>query len=241
MNTAKLEKETQVEGVRHREYITQISNWIKLVNTLMEPAGVIEKGIAEALSLRERSGTGYPRRAAVLGTNGRGLLAALMLRLRSIDVVAMDRTFAHFQSVGRGRERRSNHTATSPGLLNPQLVEEIGARYVSTRPLRVSEVSEEQGTFDLIVVTRGDFPFVLNALDELGKNGVLVDLTPGDRMIQILSIGASSRFAVKHQIRFGGGGPDREHAERAARYLALADVAYPGWLAKAADVADRRP
>jgi len=239
MNTAALEKETQVEGVSHREYITQISNWIKLVNTLMEPTSVIEKGIAEALSLRERSVIGYPRRAAVLGTNRRGLLAALMLRLQSVDVVVMDRAFAHFQDVGR-RERRSNHAATSPGLLNPQLVEEIDARYVSTRPLRASDVSEQRGTFDLIVVARGDFPFVLNALDGLGKNGVLVDLTPGDRMIQILSIGASSRFAVKYRIRFGGDGPDREHAERAARHLALADVEYPGWLAKAADVSDCR-
>jgi hypothetical protein len=88
-----------------------------------------------------------------------------VLRLRGLDVT----TFGN----------------TMPPFLNSRLIEELGARYVSTKELSLSEGSAKYGPFDLILEGTGYSPLVFEAMNVLAKNGVLamVSVTGGSRQM----------------------------------------------------------
>src|SRR5881394_813878 len=112
------------------EYIVKVPQGLKHVGVLLEPFTVVEKGIHQAYEIQRRLKVWRPRRAAVMGAGTIGLLATLTLRLRGIDVT----TFA--------RNPKPN--------LNAQLIESIGARYVSTKDIPIAEAAKQNGPFDLI-------------------------------------------------------------------------------------------
>src|SRR3954465_2374509 len=91
------------------EYIVKIPPGLKNVAVLLEPTTVVETGIAPAYEIARRLRVWRPRKAAVMGAGTIGLLAALVLRLRGLDVTVFGRT--------------------APPYLNSDLIEELGARY----------------------------------------------------------------------------------------------------------------
>src|SRR5438552_1636372 len=95
------------------EFIVKVPSGLKQVGVLLEPTTVVEKGIYQAYEIQRRLKVWKPRKAAVMGAGTIGLLATLVLRLRGLDVT----TFAR---------------STKP-YLNAGLVEELGARYISTK------------------------------------------------------------------------------------------------------------
>src|SRR5215831_2200604 len=94
------------------EYIIRVPENLKEVGVLMEPMSVAQKAIEQAYRIQQRLRVWQPKRAAVLGASTLGLLATLVLRLRGLDVT----TFGN----------------TMPPTLNSRLIEEVGARYIST-------------------------------------------------------------------------------------------------------------
>ena len=68
------------------DFIVKIPQGLKEVAVLLEPVTVVEKGIAQAYEIQRRLRVWRPRRAAVVGAGTIGLLAALALRLRGLDV-----------------------------------------------------------------------------------------------------------------------------------------------------------
>src|SRR5881409_4543425 len=95
------------------EFIVKVPQGLKEVGVLLEPTTVVEKGIAQAYELQRRLRVWKPKRAAVMGAGTIGLLATLVLRLRGLDVT----TFAR----------------TPKPYLNADLIEELGAHYISTK------------------------------------------------------------------------------------------------------------
>ena len=153
-------------------------------------------------------------RRAVLGTGTLGLLAALLLRLRGLEVVGLGRT--------------------QPPFLNSQLLEEIGVRYISTKSKTLKQVSEEFGPFDFILEGTGFSPLVFEAMEALGKNGVLamVSITGGDRKLEIPADHINQGFVLGNKVAFGSVNASQADFERAVQDLAQAELAYPGWLSK---------
>ena len=74
------------------EFIVKIPRGLKEVGVLLEPTTVVEKGIAQAYEIQRRLRVWRPRKAAVMGAGTIGLLAALALRLRGLDVTVFGRT-----------------------------------------------------------------------------------------------------------------------------------------------------
>src|SRR5712691_184372 len=144
------------------EYIVKVPDGLSDIAVLAEPLSVSEKGIIQAFEIQRRLKVWQPRKAAVLGAGTIGLMATLILRLRGIDVTVFGRTRAPY--------------------LNSELVEALGARYVSTQdePLR------EGGRFDLISEATGFAPIVFESMEALGKNGVLVlaSVTGGNQTVE---------------------------------------------------------
>jgi len=196
------------------EYIVRVPEGLKHVGVLMEPTSVVEKGIGQAFEIQRRLRVWRPRRAAVLGSSTLGLLATLVLRLRGLEVVTLGRTM--------------------PPFLNSQLLEEIGARYVSTQDMSLKQASEEFGPFDLILEGTGVSSLVFEAMEVLANNGVLimVSVTGGNRKVEIPADKINLGFVLGNKVAFGSVNANREYFETGAKDLSQAELQYPGWLSK---------
>jgi glucose 1-dehydrogenase len=196
------------------EYLVKIPQGLAEVAVLLEPTTVVEKGIAQAYEIQRRLRVWRPRRAAVLGAGTIGLLATLALRLRGLEVT----TFA--------LDRKP--------YLNADLVEAVGARYVSTREMPLLQGAQEHGPFDLIFEATGYSPIVFEGMQALGKNGVLVlaSVTGGDRTIEVPADRINLEFVLGNKVMVGTVNANREYFELGVRDMAQAEAEYPGWLGR---------
>jgi len=196
------------------EYIVRVPGGLKDVGVLMEPTSVAEKAIAQAYEVQRRLRVWRPKRAAVLGAGTLGLLTTLFLRLRGLEVVTLGLNPAPY--------------------LNSNLVEELGARYVSTKDISLRQASEKYGPFDIIVEGTGYSPLVFEAMDVLAKNGVLVmvSVTGGERKVEIPADKINLGFVLGNKVAVGSVNANREYFETGVKDLADAELSYPGWLSK---------
>jgi len=194
------------------DFIVKIPQGLKQVGVLLEPLTVVEKGIHQAYEIQRRLKVWRPRRAAVMGAGTIGLLAALVLRLRGIEVT----TFA--------RNPKPN--------LNASLIEQLRARYVVTQEVPILEGGKTFGPFDLIFEATGNSGVVFDGMQALGKNGVLVlaSVTGGDHMIQIPADRINLDFVLGNKVMVGTVNANREYFEMGVRDMAQAEAEFPGWL-----------
>jgi threonine dehydrogenase-like Zn-dependent dehydrogenase len=194
------------------DFIVRVPRELREVGVLLEPMTVVEKGIAQAYEIQRRLRVWKPRRAAVMGAGTIGLLAALALRLRGLDVTVFG------QRPGPYR--------------NSDLLGQIGARYVTTRTLPVAQGAREHGPFDLIFEATGFSPIVFESMEALGKNGVLVlsSVTGGDRRVEVPADRINLEFVLGNKVMVGTVNANRDYFERGVEDMALAEATYPGWL-----------
>src|SRR5687768_1549433 len=126
------------------EYIVKVPSGLKEVAVLLEPTTVVEKGIAQAYEIQRRLRIWRPRKAAVMGAGTIGLLAALVLRLRGLEVTVFGRTAAPY--------------------LNSDLVHALGARYESTATTPIVDGATRYGPFDLIFEATGASSVVFESM-----------------------------------------------------------------------------
>ena len=196
------------------EYLVRVPEGLRHVGVLMEPTSVVEKAIAQAYEIQRRLRVWRPRRAAVLGASTLGLLATLVLRLRGLEVVTLGLRKAPY--------------------LNSTLIEQVGARYVSTEETSLTEASRQFGPFDIILEGTGFSPLVFEAMDVLAKNGVLVmvSVTGGSRRVEVPADRINLGFVLGNKVAVGSVNANREYFETSVKDLSTAELAYPGWLSK---------
>jgi threonine dehydrogenase-like Zn-dependent dehydrogenase len=196
------------------EYLVRIPQGLKRVGVLMEPTSVAEKAIGQAWEIQRRLKVWRPRRAAVLGTGTLGLLASMILKLRGLEVTAF------------GLKQGSH--------LNSRLLEDIGVRYVSTADRSLRDAAREFGPFDFILEGTGYSPLVYEAMDVLGKNGILamVSVTGGERTIEVPADRINQGFVLGNKVAFGSVNASREDFEQGVADLSQAELMHPGWLEK---------
>ena len=196
------------------EYIVKVPAALKEVAVLLEPTTVVEKGIAQAFEIQRRLRVWRPRRAAVMGAGTIGLLATLALRLRGFEVT----TFA----------------LSPKPYLNAELIEALGAQYVSTMERSILETAKSEGQYDLIFEATGFSPVVFESMQALAKNGVLVlsSVTGGDRMITVPADRINLDFVLGNKVMVGTVNANREYFELGVKDMAQAEAEYPGWLGR---------
>src|SRR5437763_15714361 len=113
------------------------------VGVLLEPTTVAEKGVNHAFEIQRRLRVWRPRRAAVLGSGTIGLLMALALRLRGLEITCF--------------------SLPRPAYLNSDLIQELGGVYVSSQDMSLAEASEARGPFDVIMDATGFSPIIWEA------------------------------------------------------------------------------
>jgi glucose 1-dehydrogenase len=196
------------------EYITTLPARLSETGVLLEPLTVAEKAINQAFEIQRRLKVWQPRRAAVLGSGTVGLLTTLALRLRGIEVTCISLRPAPY--------------------LNSDLIEELGATYVSTQDTSIAEAAAAHGPFDIIVEATGFSPLVWEAADVLAKNGVLVlvSVTGGGRKAEISSDSINQGFVLGNKVMVGSVNASPDDFARGRDDLVKAYAFYPGWLEK---------
>ena len=196
------------------EYIVKVPKGLKEVGVLLEPTSVIEKGIAQAYEIQRRLRVWRPRRAAVLGSGTIGILATMGLRIRGLEVYVLSRT--------------------RPPYVNSDLIEEIGSQYYSTQDFTLREAAKEHGPFDIIFEATGFSPLAFEAMEILGKNGVLIlsSVTGGDRTTQIPSDKINLGFVLGNKVVVGTVNANRDYFKMGVGDFSQAELEWPGWLSK---------
>lgn len=196
------------------EYIVKVPGSCKNVGVLMEPMSVAQKGIVQAYEIQRRLKIWRPRKAAVMGAGTLGLLAAIALRVRGLQVTSFGRVFSPYK--------------------NSELLKEIGVRYVSTQQMSISQAAEEYGPFDIIFEATGNSGVVFESADNLAKNGVLIltSITGGGKKLEIPADKINLEFVLGNKVMFGSVNANREYFESGAKDLSQAVSEYPGWLPK---------
>lgn len=196
------------------EYIVKVPAGLKEVAVLLEPTTVVEKGIAQAYEIQRRLRVWRPRKAAVMGAGTIGLLAALALRLRGLEVTVFGRTAVPY--------------------LNSDLVHRLGARYESTLTTPILDGAQRYGPFDLIFEATGASSVVFESMRALAKNGVLVlsSVTGGDRMIEVPADRINLEFVLGNKVMVGTVNANREYFEMGVKDMTHAESQYPGWLGR---------
>ena len=200
--------------VDNADFIVKVPRGLKEVGVLLEPMTVVQKGITQAFEIQRRLHVWKPRRAAVLGSGTIGLLATLVLRLRGIEVVTFGRTPRSY--------------------LNSDLIEELGAAYVTTSDISVPDYAKANGGFDIIFEATGFSPIVFDAMQSLAKNGVLVlsSVTGGDRKLEVPSDKINLDFVLGNRVMVGTVNANREYFESGVKDMSAAVLEYGDWLKK---------
>jgi threonine dehydrogenase-like Zn-dependent dehydrogenase len=198
--------------VEDAQYVVPLPGNLSEVGALLEPTTVAQKGINQAYEIQRRLKVWQPRRAAVIGAGTIGLLATLALRLRGLEVVCYSRR--------------------QPPYLNSGLIEALGARYVSSQGMGLSEAATAYGPFDLIFEATGYSPMVFAAAEALGKNGVLVltSVTGGDTTVEVNADKINQGFVLGNKVMIGSVNAARADFESGVADLIRAEALYPGWL-----------
>ncbi len=121
-----------------------------------------------------------------------------------------------------------------PPYLNSELVEELGAHYVSTKQQSLEKIAGEFGRPDIIFEATGFSPLVFEAMQHLGKNGVLVlsSVTGGDRKIEVPADVINLSMVLGNKVVVGTVNASRANFEQGVADIALSEARYPGWLSK---------
>jgi threonine dehydrogenase-like Zn-dependent dehydrogenase len=196
--------------VEEEEYIVRVPRGLKHLHVLMEPMSCAAKAVHQAYEAQRRMKVWRPQRAFVMGVGQIGLLTALILRLRGIEVYCF------------ARSKR--------GTLNSQIVEGIEARYVSTTETPAEQVVKEVGKADLIVDASGSSQVAFQAMQALGHNGALVwvSITGADRKHEMPTDKINIDWVLGNKLLLGSVNANREHFEMGIRDLALGEMMFPG-------------
>jgi glucose 1-dehydrogenase len=151
--------------VDHEQYLNVVPPHLRDIAVLAEPLTIAEKALAQIFWMMqqrppwidpdtpsEERGRGLS--ALVLGIGPVGLLGAMVL------VTAGFTTYVY-----------SRELPPSPRI---DLVEAIGATYVSSQTVAFGQLAEKIGNIDLIYEAVGHSHFALEALKVLGTNGIFV-------------------------------------------------------------------
>ena len=200
--------------VEHACYLVPLPGCLERVGVLLEPLTVAEKGVNQAYEIQRRLKVWQPQRAAVLGSGTIGLLATLALRLRGLEVVCYSQRAAPYR--------------------NSDLIEALGARYVSADRGTLAETAARHGPFDVIFEATGYSPIVFEAAAALGKNGVLVlaSVTGGERTVEVPSDRINQGFVLGNKVMVGTVNASRADFVCGVDDLLKAEARFPGWLAQ---------
>ena len=194
-------------------YLIKLAPHLRPFAVLVEPMSVVQKGIDHAYRIQERLAW-QPRTAVVLGAGPVGILAAVTLRLRGLDVTVAARE--------------------PEGSFKDQLLREAGIHYTSTASVPLSDLPKKTGPVDIVFEATGATAVVFPAMRLLGPDGVCIlsSVTGGSTSIEVDLATWNREMVLGNRVVFGTVNGSRSHFEAGARDLEIAESRLPGWLGR---------
>ena len=150
--------------VEQEQYLTHVPATLKNVAVLMEPLTIAEKGLAQAWATQKRlpwvrnydgsRPTGKGLNAVILGAGPIGILGAMTMKAAGFETYVYNRS-----------------PAPNP---KSEIIESIGAKYISSRDVPYEKLPSMIGSIDLIYEAIGISRVAFDALSILGVNGVYI-------------------------------------------------------------------
>lgn len=191
-------------------YLVPVPNELVDVAVLLEPTTVAEKAIRQAYETQRRM-YWEPARALVAGAGPVGILAALLLRLRGLDVLVFERS--------EKPERKA-------------LLATAGIGYAATSEMPLSEVAASFGRVDLAVEATGSAQVAFDLMTAIGANGVevLTSVTGGDATAVVPIARLNREMVLGNRVVLGSVNANRLDFERGVRDLQDVERRYRGLL-----------
>lgn len=200
------------------QYVVKVPASMAQFGVLAEPMSVAEKAVWEAAEIQAARlpGAHSPeewlegKRALIAGLGPIGLLAAIVLRLRDVEVIGLD--------------------VVDEDSTRPALLKRIGGRYVNGKQVKTDVLDDQLGQVDIIVEATGVASLEFELIDALGINGVyvLTGIPGGDRPIRIDGAALVRQLVLSNQVLLGSVNAGRSHFELGVADLAEAEARRPG-------------
>lgn len=199
--------------VEEEKYLTLVPPELRDVAVLVEPLTVAEKALAQVWQIQQRfpwtppadpeKGPGYGLRAVVLGAGPVGILGTMALLANGFE------TFVYSRSA-----------APNP---KSELVESLGAKYISSKTESVEQFAEQVGNFDLVYEAVGAARISFQVLKALGLNGIFVftGIPAPKPPIDIDADILMRNIVLKNQVVVGTVNADRTAFQAAIRDLGV--------------------
>jgi threonine dehydrogenase-like Zn-dependent dehydrogenase len=193
------------------EYLFPVPEELVDVAVLLEPLTISEKGWRHVTVAQRRMTVWEPRRALVTGAGPVGILAAVVLRLRGMDVTVVERT--------EKPERRA-------------LLAKIGATYAATSITPLHDIVGSNGRTDVILEATGSSQVAFAAMDLIGPNGVLIltSVTGGSRSLEVRADDINRRLVLRNAMVLGTVNANAADFRQGLVDLAAAERRWPGFL-----------
>jgi threonine dehydrogenase-like Zn-dependent dehydrogenase len=197
--------------VDDEKYMNPVPREMRDVAVLVEPLTIAEKGLTQVWQMQQRLPWGCPvtpakaaahcHRAVVLGAGPVGLLGAMALINYDFD------TYVY-----------SREPAPNP---KSQLLESIGAHYISSENIAPEMLPEQIGNVDLIYEATGASSLAFETMKYLGTNGIFIFTgVPGrKRPIEVDTDLIMRNLVLKNQVVFGTVNAGRDSFENSIRDL----------------------
>ena len=204
------------EVVADARYLVPVPDDLEPVAVLTEPLSCITKSLRQADQVQVRLDLWRPRRALVTGAGTIGLLATLALRQRGLDVTTYARRAAPYR--------------------NSELIEHLGARYVSAAEMTIPQLAERDGPFDIVLEGSGAPALLEPSVAALAPNGVLAlfSVTPGTRPLTVDVARLNQSMVLYNRVIVGSAAASWDDYAAAVATIGRAesDPATRGWLAQ---------
>ena len=196
------------------EFIVKMPAAIKHLHVLAEPMSVAAKAVQQAYEAQRRLQVWEPKMAYVMGAGQIGLLTTLALRLRGVEVYTIAR-------------------AAKPNL-KAEIAEQLGATYISSREIPLSELVKQTGKPDLIIEATGSSETAFECMSVLNLNGAMVwtSITGGKTTTTIPTDKINLEWVLGNKLLLGSVNANFRHFELGIADLTQGELVYPGVIEK---------
>src|SRR5438874_2432164 len=166
------------------EFMVKIPTALRKFAVLLEPLSIVEKATGQAWKIQQRL-LWQPTRAVVLGAGPIGILCAILLRLRGLEVHV--------------------YAKSAPDSLQGRILNELGASYRSVDDHPVMGIKDELGQIDFILEGTGNSTVAFQAIAQVGTNGVicLTGVSAGNRNVEIPADVINLQMVLGNRVAFG--------------------------------------
>jgi threonine dehydrogenase-like Zn-dependent dehydrogenase len=194
------------------DYLVPLPFALRRVGVLMEPSSIAEKGLMQCFKIQRARMPWEPQQALVCGAGAVGLMAAIFLRLRDLEVSVV-----------------AKFVPASPAV---RIAAEVGANLLDADQHPVSSLPRRLGQLDLVFEATGASSVAMQAMAATGPNGIccLSSVTAGGRTVTVDADSLNLDMVLGNRLTFGTVNSNRHHFEAAARMLGAAERKWPGVL-----------